>query len=193
MTLWRMLFVLAAAFAAGMPVKTLYEREKKLPQTLPGYSDGKDTRNTSHFDYLYLLLFIAVSAVMLLSERTQAQYSRLLTALIFEYLLVLSAYCLLLLLLLPALRRTISARACGRLWEIPAIVTFVILYLESIQNAAFVRLPMIPAVARPRQITSSETPRVSWKYFKTAGKTPQAPQVGAVTMVPPEAFCSLTA
>ncbi|MBR6574661.1 MAG: M56 family metallopeptidase [Clostridia bacterium] len=143
MTLWRMLFALAAAFAAGMSVKTLYEREKKLPQTLPGYSDGKDTRNTSHFDYLYLLLFIAVSAVMLLSERTQAQYSRLLTALIFEYLVVLSAYCLLLLLLLPALRRTISARACGRLWEIPAIVTFVILYLESIQNAAFVRLPMV--------------------------------------------------
>lgn len=137
-----MLFALAAAFAAGMSVKTLYEREKKLPQTLPGYPDGKDTRNTSHFDYLYLLLFIAVSAVMLLSERTQAQYSRLLTALIFEYLVVLSAYCLLLLLLLPVFRRTISARACGRLWEIPAIVTFVILYLESIQNAAFVRQPM---------------------------------------------------
>ena len=143
MTLWRMLFVLAAAFAAGMSVKTLYEREKKLQQTLPGYPDGKDTRNTSRFNYLYLLLFIAVSAVMLLSERTQAQYSRLLTALIFEYLVVLSAYCLLLLLLLPVFRRTISARACGRLWEIPAIVTFVILYLESIQNAAFVRLPMI--------------------------------------------------
>lgn len=57
MTLWRMLFALAAAFAAGVSVKTLYDRERKLTQTLPGYSDGKDRRNTSRFDDFYLLLF----------------------------------------------------------------------------------------------------------------------------------------
>ena len=30
-------------------------------------------------------------------------------------------------------------------------------------------------------------------YLSTAGTTPHAPQVGAVTMVPQSAFCSLTA
>lgn len=143
MTLWRMLFAFAVALAAGMSVKTLYDREKTPPQILPGYQTGKDLRNTSHFDYFYLFLFVAISVAMLLSERTQTQYFRLLLSLILEYLAVLSVYSLLLLLLLPMLRRTVSARACGRLWEIPAIVTFVILYLESIQNTAFVRLPRL--------------------------------------------------
>lgn len=32
-----------------------------------------------------------------------------------------------------------------------------------------------------------------WKYSITAGKTPLAPHVGAVTMRPPAAFCSPTA
>lgn len=64
MALWRMLFELAAAFAAGVSVKTLYDRERKLTQTLPGYSDGTDLRNTSRFDDFYLLLFFAFSAVM---------------------------------------------------------------------------------------------------------------------------------
>ena len=127
MNLGRIVLAVVAAVAAGVSVKMLYDRERKPPQTLPGYSDGKDLRNTSRFDAFYLFLFAAISAVMLLSERTQTQYSRLLLSLIFEYLVVLSAYCLLLLLLLPVLRRIISARACGRLWEIPAIVTFVIL------------------------------------------------------------------
>ncbi len=143
MNLGRIVLAVAAAVAAGASVKMLHDRELKLPQTLPGYREGKDLRNTSQFDFFYLCLFAAFSAVMLLSGRTQTQYSRLLVALIFEYLVVLSAYCLLLLLLLPVLRRTISARACGRLWEIPAIVTCVILYLESLQNTAFVRLPKI--------------------------------------------------
>ena len=143
MNLGRIVLAVVAAVAAGVSVKMLYDRERRPPQTLPGYSDGKDLRNTSRFDAFYLFLFAAISAVMLLSERTQTQYSRLLLSLIFEYLVVLSAYCLLLLLLLPVLRRIISARACGRLWEIPAIVTFVILYLESMQNTAFVRLPKI--------------------------------------------------
>ena len=143
MNLGRIVLAFAAAFAAGISVKMLHDRERKLPQTLPGYREGKDLRNASHFDHFYLLLFAVLSVVMLLSGRTQEPYLRLLTALVFEYLVVLSVYCLLLLLLLPVLRRTISARACGRLWEIPAIVTFVILYLESLQNTAFVRLPKI--------------------------------------------------
>ena len=54
-------------------------------------------------------------------------------------------------------------------------------------------LPMRPPVARARTICSSEKPRLSCIYFKTEGTTPQAPQVGAITIVPPPAFCSLVA
>ena len=143
MTLWRMFLAIVAAFAAGASVKMLYDRERKPPQTLPGYREGKDLRNASHFDHLYFWLFLVISAGMLLAKQSREIYSRLLLSLILEYLVVLSAYCLLLLLLLPMLRRTISARACGRLWEVPAIVTSVALYLESIQNTAFVRLPKV--------------------------------------------------
>ena len=36
-------------------------------------------------------------------------------------------------------------------------------------------------------------PRSSCIYLRTDGTTPQAPQVGAVTIIPPAAFCSLVA
>jgi hypothetical protein len=49
------------------------------------------------------------------------------------------------------------------------------------------------ALAKAWGISSSVKLRVTWAYFRTAGRTPQAPQVGAVTTVPLSAFCSATA
>ena len=54
-------------------------------------------------------------------------------------------------------------------------------------------LPIIPAVASASSTSASVKPCFSCIYRSTAGTTPLAPQVGAVTTVPPEALCSLTA
>ena len=56
-----------------------------------------------------------------------------------------------------------------------------------------IKFPINPAVANAETICSSVYPFFSCAYFKTAGSTPHAPQVGAVTMVPLSAFCSATA
>ena len=55
------------------------------------------------------------------------------------------------------------------------------------------RAPTSPAVAIALTILFSVTPYEVWKRYSTAGSTPQEPQVGAVTIVPPEAFSSETA
>lgn len=49
----------------------------------------------------------------------------------------------------------------------------------------------------PAQEDASEAnlyvPNADTTYFATAGRTPLAPFVGAVTILPPAAFCSFTA
>ncbi len=51
----------------------------------------------------------------------------------------------------------------------------------------------MPAVAKAHKIFSSEKSKLSCILYNTAGNTPQLPQVGAVTISPPEAFSSATA
>ena len=53
--------------------------------------------------------------------------------------------------------------------------------------------PTIPAAASARRMVSSERACLFCKYKSTAGSTPLAPQVGAVTTTPPLAFSSAVA
>ena len=55
------------------------------------------------------------------------------------------------------------------------------------------RSPITPPAASARTMSSSEKPRSSCIYSSAAGITPLEPHVGAVTISPPEAFCSATA
>ncbi len=143
MTLMRILLAFAVALFAALSIETLHKRETALPQTLTDFREGKDIRRQSFFKDFYLWLIVVFSLIMLLAERTRAQYTRLLWAVVSEYLLILSLYCLVLLAFMPLLRRVISPRACGRLWELPAVMTAVVFYLEMLQNTEFVRLPRL--------------------------------------------------
>lgn len=62
-----------------------------------------------------------------------------------------------------------------------------------IEALDFTIFPINPAVASALIIFSSLILYCSWLIFKTAGKIPQEPHVGAVTTSPPDAFCSETA
>ena len=53
--------------------------------------------------------------------------------------------------------------------------------------------PTMPAAAQAWSMSLSEKPSCSCLKTNTAGSTPLAPQVGAVTTTPPPAFSSLTA
>src|SRR5690554_4535243 len=57
----------------------------------------------------------------------------------------------------------------------------------------FTILPTKPAVANARRILFLLNSRLFFKWYSTAGTTPQEPQVGAVTISPPAAFSSDTA
>jgi hypothetical protein len=57
----------------------------------------------------------------------------------------------------------------------------------------FTKFPINPAVAKARETSCLSSRRDSCKYRSTAGTTPHAPHVGAVTTAPPDAFCSDTA
>src|SRR5512140_2068435 len=52
------------------------------------------------------------------------------------------------------------------------------------------RFPINPAVANAWRILPDVQLNVPCRYFKTAGRIPLEPQVGAVTITPPEAFSS---
>ena len=69
------------------------------------------------------------------------------------------------------------------------------LFANNVSKAEFTSVFTVigTAVAKACTIFSSEYPQRSCAYLSTAGNTPHAPQVGAVTIVPPEAFSSLTA
>ena len=56
-----------------------------------------------------------------------------------------------------------------------------------------IRLPIRPAVASARSILISDASVSVLNRYNTAGITPQEPQVGAVTTLPPAAFSSETA
>jgi hypothetical protein len=62
-----------------------------------------------------------------------------------------------------------------------------------IEALFFTRLPISPAVAKALITDEVVVLYVFWWYFNTAGITAQAPQVGAVTIRPPDAFSSETA
>ena len=65
--------------------------------------------------------------------------------------------------------------------------------VPEIEALCLTRLPTRPSVARARRMTSLLHSRLSCRYLRTAGKTPLAPQVGAVAITPPAAFSSDTA
>lgn len=134
------LAVLAGIFAA-MSISMLHKRETDPVQILPGYREGKDIRNPSILvdHHMWHLVFIFITLTML--KKTRESTLRLFWTTIMEYLVVISIYCLLLLLLLPVLRRTISSRVCGRLWEVPILMASVLLYLETIKASWYAQLP----------------------------------------------------
>lgn len=157
MTLMRILLAFAAAVLAALSIETLHKREIALPQSLPDYREGKDIRRQSFFKDFYLWLIVVFSLIMLLAESTRAQFGRLLWAIVSEYLLILSVYCLALLAVMPLLRRIISPRTCGRFWELPAVMTAVIFYLELLQNSEFVRLPRLVLYVPKKLLTALTT------------------------------------
>ena len=143
MTLMRILLAVLAGVFSAISIDQLHKRETAFPQTLPGYREGKDLRREPFYKNGWMWAAVLMSGVLLLASKTRAYYARLLWVVLSEYLLVLSAYCILLLVLTPLLRRTISARVCGRFWELPAVVVSCIFYFEIMQNTAFVRLPKL--------------------------------------------------
>ena len=143
MTLIRILLAVLAGVFSAISIDQLHKRETAFPQTLPGYREGKDLRREPFYKNGWMWAAVIMSGVLLLASKTRAYYARLLWVVLSEYLLVLSAYCILLLVLTPLLRRAISARVCGRFWELPAVVVSCIFYFEIMQNTAFVRLPKL--------------------------------------------------
>ena len=122
-----MLAVIAGVFSA-MSISALHKRETDPVQTLPGYREGKDVRNDSILKGHYWWAIIFAFILHICFQNTRTHTLRLIGSIIIEYLLLISLYCLLLLLLLPFLRRTISARVCGRLWEVPVLMASIPLY-----------------------------------------------------------------
>ena len=138
---YRYIFAVLAGVFAAMSISMLHKRETDPVQILPGYREGKDIRNPSILvdHHMWHLVFIFITLTML--KKTRESTLRLFWTTIMEYLVVISIYCLLLLLLLPILRRTISSRVCGRLWEVPILMASVLLYLETIKASWYAQLP----------------------------------------------------
>ena len=144
------LAVLAGVFAA-MSISILHKRETAPVQTLPGYREGKDVRNASILKDPYWGNIVFMFICLLLIQKTRQDTIRLLWTTVMEYLMVISLYCLLLVLLLPLLRRTISSRVCGRLWEVPILMASALLYLETIKASWYAQLPKV-VIFLPRKI-----------------------------------------
>ena len=140
---YRYIFAVLAGVFAAMSISMLHKRETDPVQILPGYREGKDIRNPSILvdHHMWHLVFIFITLTML--KKTRESTLRLFWTTIMEYLVVISIYCLLLLLLLPVLRRTISSLVCGRLWEVPVLMASVLLYLETIKTSWYAQLPKV--------------------------------------------------
>lgn len=138
---YRILFSVTAGVIAAKSVGALQKRESSPVQNLPGYREGKDVRNQSILKNQHWLFAALAFIPLILLEKTRETTLRLFWATMMEYLTTISIYCILLLLLLPVLRRVISSRVCGRLWEVPILMASVLIYFEAIQLSSWVRLP----------------------------------------------------
>ena len=109
---YRYIFAVLVGAVSAMSISALHKRETDPVRSLPGYREGKDVRNGSILKNPYWghLAFLFIG--YLLIQKTRQNTIRLFWTTIMEYLVVISLYCLLLLLLLPVLRRTISSRVC---------------------------------------------------------------------------------
>lgn len=139
--IYRVLLASTTGICAAWSLQALRKREEAPVETLPGYREGKDVRNRSIFRSDNGWLVLALLAIMLLSDRTRVAGIRLFWSIVMELLILISLYCVLLLAILPVLRRCISSRTCGRLWELPVLLTGSVLYLETVQLSWWSRLP----------------------------------------------------
>lgn len=140
---YRYIFAVLAGMIAGISIRMLHKRETDPVQTLPGYREGKDVRNASILKDSHWKYVVFMSICLLLVQKTRQDTIRLLWSTIMEYLMVISLYCLLLLLVLPFLRRIISSRVCGRLWEVPILMAGTLFYLETINASSYAQLPKV--------------------------------------------------
>lgn len=103
---------------------------------------GRRQRYLPFISGIILPVFLLLTAAVLLAVRVEGtQYSMM--ALLFSLFLHISVYYLVLLALLPVLRRHFSAMACAALWLIPNyLYLFQQNYLELPAPALTVRLPM---------------------------------------------------
>lgn len=141
--IYRVLLALTTGICAAWSLQALREREEAPVETLPGYREGKDVRNRSIFQSEHGWMVFALFAFTLWSDRTRVTGIRLFWSITMELLILLSLYCVLLLAILPALRRCITSRTCGRLWELPVLLTGSVLYLETVQLSWWSHLPKL--------------------------------------------------
>lgn len=142
--IYRILFALIAGIAAAYSLHALHKREITPVQILPGFREGKDVRNRSLFaDDFHGKLAAVFMLSILLFNKSRMTGIRLIWSIMMELLVLISLYCVLLLILLPMLRRIISSRACGRLWELPILLAGSVLYLESVELSWWSRLPKL--------------------------------------------------
>ena len=136
-----------ALFFAGMMIWAVYDRDDR-----EALDDSNTRRYTPIFPVMTLPLFVALLMLLsLLGHDPQMQKKAF--SLCFSVFLHISVYYLLLLALLPLLRRTIRARSCAILWLLPN-------YLYLMQQG-FMDLPR-PLLALPVPTRAARIAGVLW-------------------------------
>lgn len=136
-----------ALFFAGMMIWAVYNRDDR-----EALDDSNTRRYTPIFPVMTLPLFVALLMLLsLLGHDPRMQKKAF--SLCFSVFLHISVYYLLLLALLPLLRRTLRARSCAILWLLPN-------YLYLIQQG-FMDLPR-PLLALPVPARAARIAGVLW-------------------------------
>ncbi len=132
----------------GIATVLAFYNRRRLEEKLK-YDRLKPGQKTYLFEPL-LLPFSLLLATLILLLFSGVNALELITGRLIQFFIQISIYYTLLLLLLPLLRRTISALACGMLWLAPSVLYFLIyLYGQEIRPLYVITLPRhyLPIIA----------------------------------------------
>lgn len=125
--------LLTAGGFSGALIYGIYRRDR-----LERYAEGMQPRYASYLPALLLPIFLIMllPAMLLMSGPEETMYAMF--SLCFTVFFHTSVYFVLLLLLLPLLRRWISARACAVLWVLPTYLYYMELSLMELPEPRWV-------------------------------------------------------
>ncbi len=132
----------------GIATVLAFYNRRRLEDKLK-YDRLKPGQKTCLFEPL-LLPFSLLLATLILLLFSGVNALELITGRLIQFLIQISIYYSFLLLLLPLLRRTISALACGMLWLAPSVLYFFIyLYGQEVRPLFVITLPRgyLPIIA----------------------------------------------